>query len=133
MNYYTLIAGAIATFALIGHLTMGCKLYLNPMKNADFDVVPKKVMQTLFHYITVFQLLSAFFLVMTGIRGEGCQFDTFLIHGFILVNYTGFGIVQIIYALNSGIKGGLFKMFQWVFWLLIALFTAAGMCPFINA
>ena len=124
MNIYVLVAGIIAAFAAIGHLTVGKKQFLLPMLSAGFDQVPKKVMHSVFHYITVFLVLSAFVLIMMGIRGSGCMFDPTLLLGFIGLNYLMFAIWQIIIALSSGIS--LLKMFQWIFWLLISIFSILG-------
>jgi hypothetical protein len=121
MNTYALIAGIIAAFATIGHFTMGKKLFLTPMLDAEFDNLAKKVMHSVFHYISVFLILSAFILIMMGIRGSGCMFDPTLVLGFIGVNYLFFALWQIVIALSSGIS--LLKMFQWIFWLIISVFS----------
>ncbi|MDB4583807.1 hypothetical protein N9164_11690 [Draconibacterium sp.] len=110
MNIYALIAGILAAFATLGHLTMGKKQFLMPMLNAEFDNLPKKVMHSVFHYITVFLLFTAFMLIMIGIRGSGCMFDPTLVLGFIGANYLLFAIWQIVIALSASIS--LFKMFQ---------------------
>ena len=60
MNWYMLIAGIIALFAVIGHFTIGRKLFLMPTLKADFDVVAKKIMHCLFHYSSVWLVLSGF-------------------------------------------------------------------------
>jgi hypothetical protein len=39
------------------------------------------------------------------------------------LNYAGFAIVQFIIASRSKVKNGVFKMFQWIFWALIAFFS----------
>lgn len=126
MNLYAVVAGVISLFAAIGHLTIGKKQFLTPMLNADFDQLAKKVMHTVFHYITVFLLLSAYMLIMPGIRGSECMFNPTLLFGFIGANYLLFGISQIVIVLRA--KLSLLKMFQWMFWVLIAVlsFLAVG-------
>jgi hypothetical protein len=126
MNIYTLIAGLLAAFATIGHLTIGKKQFLNPMLAADFDVLPKKVIHSVFHYITVFLLLSALMLIVIGVRGSSCMFDPTLLLVFIGANYFLFAVFQIIIAVAAKIS--LLKMFQWIFWLLIAVFAIGGVC-----
>lgn len=126
MNIYILIAGILAAFATIGHLTIGKKQFLNPMLAADFDNLSKKVMHSVFHYITVFLLLSALVLIMVGIRGSECMFDPTLFLGFVAANYFLFAVFQIVIAFSAGIS--LLKMFQWIFWLLIAIFAVGGIC-----
>lgn len=126
MNTYAIIAGIIALFASIGHLTVGKKQFLRPMLDASFDVLAKKVMHTVFHYITVFLFLTAYILLMPGIRGENCAIDPTPVFGFLGMNYLLFAVAQIIIALRAKIS--LIKMFQWIFWILISVFSflAAG-------
>ncbi|MCU4177616.1 hypothetical protein [Carboxylicivirga sp. N1Y90] len=126
MNIPVLIAGIIGAMATIGHFTVGRKLYLRPLLNSDMELLPKKVMQTVFHYISVYMVLSSWILIMIGIQGEKCMFDPTLVLSFIAYNYLFFGIVQIVTALRSKIPGALLKMFQWIFWLLIAALTLYG-------
>lgn len=45
---------------------------------------------------------------------------------FIAVVYAFFALAQFLIALRSGIPGGVFKLFQWVFWTLIAVFAILG-------
>jgi hypothetical protein len=51
---------------------------------------------------------------------------TSLLVKFIALNYAAFAIAQAILALASNIKNALFKLFQWMFWVLIALFAWLG-------
>ena len=62
MNYFILIAAILSLAAVIGHFTMGRKDYLKPVLDSDIDIVPKKVMQSLFHYMSVFMVLSTIIL-----------------------------------------------------------------------
>lgn len=121
MNIYAVIAGVLGLFASIGHLTIGKKQFLKPMMSATFDPLAKKVMQTVFHYITVFLLLSSYMLIMPGIMGDDCQFVATPLFAFIGVNYFFFAVAQVIIALRAKIS--LLKMFQWMFWVLIAAFS----------
>lgn len=121
MNIYAIIAGVLALLASIGHLTIGKKQFLIPMMGAEFEMLAKKVMQTVFHYITVFLILSSYMLIMPGIMGENCQFIATPLFAFIGVNYLFFAVAQIIIALRAKIS--LLKMFQWIFWILIAVFS----------
>lgn len=126
MNYFIFISALLALGAVIGHFTMGRKSYLKPVLDSGIDLVPKKVMQSVFHYVSVFLVLSALIL-FAGSHHDCPLYD--YVHNmikFIAIVYAFFGIVQIIIALTSGIPGGLFKLFQWVFWLLIAIFAILG-------
>lgn len=129
MNYYFLAAGILSLIALLGHLTMGYKLYLKPVLDSDLDDVPKSIMKGLFHYVSVFQILSS--LVMIG-NAVSCTMDNCLINSqatirFIALNYAGFAIVQLIQASTSKIDKSFSKLFQWIFWLFIAAMAFSGM------
>jgi hypothetical protein len=126
MNYFIFMSALIALVAFIGHCTMGRKEYLLPVMNSEIDIVPKKVMQSLFHYMTVFLILST--LILLAGSHHLCPLYDY-VHNmirFIGIVYAFFAIAQFLVALSSGIPGGVFKLFQWVFWALIALCTIVG-------
>ncbi|MFC1865587.1 hypothetical protein ACFLYB_02595 [Chloroflexota bacterium] len=125
MNWLVLISGLFAFFASVGHLTMGRKLFLQPIMDASFDEIPKKVMQSIFHYMTIFQILSAVALLLIAL-GYSFDLDSILLVWFIALNYSLFAVSGIIIAMTSGIPGGLTKMFQWIFWIIIAVFAWIG-------
>ena len=120
MNYFIFVSAILALAAVIGHFTMGYKSYLKPVLDSDIDIVPKKVMQSVFHYVSVFLVLST--IILFAGSHHSCPLYDY-VHNmikFIGIVYAFFAITQIIIALNSGIPGGVFKLFQWVFWTLIA-------------
>ncbi|TRX72489.1 hypothetical protein [Carboxylicivirga sp. M1479] len=121
MNTMVLLAGIVAGLATLGHFTAGTKLYLKPFLACDLDPVPKNVILSVFHYVSVYQIFSSLILVMVGINFENCMHDPTMVLNFIGINYGFFALVQIVIALTSSVKGGLFKMFQWIFWVLIAV------------
>ena len=125
MNTYVLIAGIFALFTTIGHFTIGSKMYLQPMLNSEFDIVPKKVMHSVFHYVSVFLITSTLSLLFYGFGVPAFASEVLLIK-FISFNYAAFAIWQIIIALTSGIPKSSIKLFQWVFSILIAVFSWAG-------
>ena len=125
MKLYVLIAGIFVLFTTIGHFTMGSKMYLNPMLNSEFDLVSKKVMHSVFHYVSVFLITSSVSLLAYGFGVSAFQGEELLIK-FISFNYAAFAIWQVIIALNSEIPKSLIKLFQWVFFILIAIFSWAG-------
>ena len=125
MSWYTIVSGIIALFATIGHFTIGSSQFLRPMLEASFDTIARKVMHCVFHYISVFFILSTVALLAVGLgalTGEG----TTLLIRFISINFAAFALWQIILAIASGIPNGIFKMFQWVFFVLIAIFGWLG-------
>lgn len=126
MNILTLIAGIVALLAAVGHFTIGKKEYLLPVLDSNIEEIPKKVMHSLFHYMSVYMVLSTIFLTATSLGI--CQLfesynDIVRLIGFI---YCGFGITQFIIALTSKIDNGLFKMFQWIFWFAIGILSILG-------
>ncbi len=125
MNWLVLASGVFALFTVIGHFTMGNKSFLRPMMEASFDEVPKKVMQSVFHYVSVFLVLSAAALILVGL-GVSFGGDASLLVRFIALNYALFAIAQIIIALTSGIPSALTKLFQWVFFVVIAVLAWLG-------
>ncbi|MBK3516005.1 hypothetical protein [Carboxylicivirga marina] len=126
MNTMVLMAGILAGLATLGHFTAGSKLYLKPFLACDLEPIPKNVILSVFHYISVYQILSSLVLVMVGINFENCMHDPTMVLNFIGMNYAFFAVVQIVIALTSSVKGGLFKMFQWIFWILISVLVFLG-------
>lgn len=66
MDWKILIAAFTCAFTTIGHFAIGSKEFLVPMLNSNFDDVPKKVMHSVFHYVSVFLILSTVVLMVTG-------------------------------------------------------------------
>ncbi len=126
MNTYVLIAGIISLMATVGHFAMGKKMYLKPVLDSNLDQVPKKVMHSLFHYMSVFMVLSTF--VLLARCGNKCMMyeNVYDVVKFVGIVYGFFAITQFIIAATSGIKNGIFNMFQWIFWLLISVFALLG-------
>ena len=125
MNWLILIAGLFTLIAVIGHFTMGAKSFLKPMMDASFDQVAKKVMHSGFHYVSVFLVLSGAALILAGF-GYSFNLDSTLLIRFIALNYSLFAVTQIIIALTSGIPKSMTKLFQWVFWIVIAVLAWIG-------
>lgn len=125
MNIWVTLAGVFALSTTIGHFTMGSKEYLKPMLEADFNIVSKKVMHSVFHYVSVFLILSAIALIGVGTGILSFEGSALLVR-FIALNYAAFAVWQIGIAVTSGIPKGIFKMFQWVFFVLIAAFAFLG-------
>lgn len=125
MNWPIFIAGVGAVFITLGHFAVGSKLYLKPMLQASFDDVPKKVNHCVFHYVSVFLVLSAIFLLLVG-TGYANQTGTAWLIKFISLNYAFFAAVQVIIAATSGIQNAIFKMFQWTLFTFVAVFAWLG-------
>jgi len=125
MNWYIIIAGLIAIATTIGHFAVGSKQFLKPMLGASFDPIPKKVMHCVFHYVSTYLILSTITLLLIGLNifsGPGSS----AVAIFIAANYAVFAIWQIVLSIASDIPNGIFKLFQWIFFVLIALFSFLG-------
>jgi hypothetical protein len=125
MNWMILISGLAAGFVNLGHFTVGRKDFLKPMLQADFDDVPKKVMHCVFHYISVYVVLSFIVLIAIGLGFSFGTADALLVK-FIAVNYFFFAITQIVIAATSNIPNGVIKLFQWIFFMGVAIFAWIG-------
>jgi hypothetical protein len=125
MNWMILISGLAAGFATLGHFTVGSKQFLKPMLQADFDDVPKKVMHCVFHYISAYLILSTIALIAIGL-GFSFGTENALLVKFIAINYFLFAITQIVIAATSNIPNGVVKLFQWIFFVGIAIFAWIG-------
>ena len=125
MDWYIIIAGLIAVATTTGHFAVGSKKFLKPMLEAQFDPIPQKVMHCVFHYVSTYLILSTLTLVLIG-SGIWSGVGTGAVINFIAVNYGLFAIWQIVLAVTSRIPNGIFKLFQWIFFALIAIFSFLG-------
>jgi hypothetical protein len=125
MNWFIFVAGVIAAMATVGHFTVGRKDFLKPLLDAPIDDVPKKVMHCVFHYISAFLVISTLALLSVGI---GLKFKSgyTLLVDFIAIHYASFAVIQLVISLKSKIPKPAFKLFQWIFFSLIAIFAWVG-------
>ncbi len=123
MDYLLLTAGIVALGATIGHFTMGSKDFLQPILNSNADEIPKKVMHSLFHYMSLFMVLTTVILLAFSMGNSLMFSNTDVIVKVIGFFYLGIAIIQFIIAATSKLNKGIFKLFQWVFWILIATFS----------
>ena len=125
MNWLILISGLVAGFCTVGHFAIGSKQYLQPMLQASFDDVPKKVMHCVFHYVSVYLVLSTIFLLAVGL-GYKFTSDTSLPVKFIAVHFALFAVSQIVITATSKIQNAALKMFQWIIFTVIAVTAWIG-------
>ena len=125
MNGLLVASGSVALFTTIGQFLIGSRQFLRPMLATSFDPVARKVMHCVFHYVSVFLLLSTAALFAVGFELEIGQGTTLLIR-FIAINYIAFAVWQLALASISGIPNGICKLFQWVFFVLIAVLAWMG-------
>ncbi len=125
MNWFVFSAGLLFSFMTVGHFVVGTKEYLKPMLNSDMNLLPKKVMQSVFHYTSVLMIFSSAILLASGAGYFAFQEYNLLVK-FISINLAGFAVWQIVIALLSGISGALIKMFQWILFLSISILAWMG-------
>lgn len=112
------VCAYLSVFMLVGHLGVGIKMYLNPMRESNTEEVAKNVMHAVFHYMTIAMLLSAVYLVSFAHNLFPISID---VVRFIGIFYLTCGLTQMVMAiLANGIKG-LIKMFQWTMFLPIGI------------
>lgn len=127
MNTPVLIAGILAAAATGGHFTVGSSRYLRPILDADLEEVPKRIVQCLFHYVSVWLVFSSCVMLWQGLGTSTGLCATALIT-FIAAHYAAFALVQLVIVAVSRIPGGVFVLFQWIFWVLIAVLALLGVC-----
>ncbi len=127
MNCYVLSAAIFALLTTVGHFVMGTKLYLVPMLKSDLEPVAAKVMQAVFHYVSVFLILSTVVLFAVALGKVPAEAGHYLA-AFVALNYAGFAVWELVIAFGSGIKGAPLKMFHWTFFVVIAVLAALGSC-----
>jgi hypothetical protein len=125
MNVWLIVSGLLALFVAVGHFTMGRKSYLKPMLDASFDGIAKRVMQSVFHYNSVNLVLMTILLLAVGF-GLDIQGGATLLVKFVVIHFGLFAIVQIILAATAKIEKAFMKMFQWLLFILIAVFAWLG-------
>jgi len=123
MNLLFLTSALIATFILIGHSTIGRKQFFLPMVAADFEAVPKRVMEFVWHMSTVALALPPIVLLYAANYPD--RISNGLI-GFIALLYGLWAVVHFIVTATSGIPGGLLKLFQWILFAAVAITAGLG-------
>ncbi|GIU51658.1 hypothetical protein TUM4438_42060 [Shewanella sairae] len=125
MNIYLLIAGLLSLITCAGHLTYGRKHFLLPMQQAAFDPAAKAVMHCVFHYVSVFLLLSSLVLLACGFAAIA-RMQSFGMLIFIALNFGLFAIWQLYIGFMSEANVTFRRLFQWLFFAMVAAFTLAG-------
>jgi hypothetical protein len=123
MNYYLLTSGIISLLSCIGHFTMGYNDYIRPVLQSDIDIIPKKIVLCLFHYMSVVMILTTVLLLSFAFNQNLIFTNTADAVKLIVIAYTGFAMAGLLIAS----KVGIFKLFQWIFWVMIALFSFLGL------
>lgn len=113
-------AAIIASFVIFGHLLYGYSTFIMPMSRKLSDRSHQAMLNMIYHYITVFMILSAIelWVVALGVVDISAFWPLTL---FIGANYILFGIVQIGLSIYYRLQRPLARMFQWIFFFLIGL------------
>lgn len=124
MNILLLISAIISAAATTGHFSAGYLMYVKPMLKSELDKVPKYVMLSIYHFMSVWLIMSTFCLLLAafGIISNGQM----LLKLFIGFSYILMAVAQLIVAAVSKIPNGALKMFQWMLFLSAGVFALAG-------
>ncbi|OEG72097.1 hypothetical protein BEL05_03635 [Shewanella colwelliana] len=125
MNIYFVIAATFALLTCVGHFTIGIKSFLTPMLDANFDPIAQKIMQCVFHYVSVFLVMSTLVLYACGLEMVSIMQGYGLVL-FIALNYLLFAVWQIYIGFFSDIESPFKSLFQWFFFAAISFFTLLG-------
>ena len=94
------------------------------MLKAEFDSVPKKVMHSVFHFMSANLVLSTIVLLLAGLNVT-FEKDPLSLVLFIAVYFVPYDVVSLIIAFTSGIKKApLIPL--WNVFALIAIFAVLG-------
>lgn len=125
MNVLVLVAGTLAAFVVVGHVTLGRRDYFLPMLAADFDPLAKRVMEFVWHLSTLTLALMALVLLAVGfgyLPEAGA-----LLGWFVFAHYLGWGIIHLLLGLTSGLPRAPVRMFQWILFFAIAATAGVGL------
>ncbi|WP_406661708.1 hypothetical protein V7O66_04095 [Methanolobus sp. ZRKC3] len=115
-----IIAGFLALFVVVGHFVFGSKWYLRPMLDSNMELIPKAILQSVFHYVSIYLLLSSITLLLIGF-GIFLSPENVIMVKFIGLNYLLFALVQIFYSIKNKVPNPLITMFQWTLFLPIGI------------
>ncbi len=126
MNLFYSIAAVICLCACVSHFYFGYRRQVVPMLESPFDLDAKTSLVTTYHGVSVFLSLSTLVII-------ACAFEVISsMHGFGLVlfiamNYGILGIWQIYIAKMSDLEKPFKSQFQWMLYMLIAVFSLLGL------
>ncbi|GGI92470.1 hypothetical protein GCM10007978_32450 [Shewanella hanedai] len=125
MNYFFIAASVMGLMTFIGHFSYGRQRYIIPMAESDLEPVVKEEIHCLFHFVSVFIVLSTFVLaacgfdVISSMQGFGLVL-------FVALNFGMFAIWQLFLAFDSEIQSPYRNLFQWAPFAGISIFSLLG-------
>ncbi len=125
MNVLLLISGALATFMVLGHATIGRKQFFLPMMEASFDATAKRIMTFVWHMSTVTLVVAAAALIYAGLTlGDGAEGGPLAL--FVALQFLAYGAVHLVLVSTSKLPGAVYKQFQWSLFFAVGLTAWAG-------
>ncbi|NRD73599.1 hypothetical protein HQQ94_10125 [Shewanella sp. VB17] len=125
MNIFFIAAAILGLLTCLGHFTYGSKQYLQPMLASNLTPLVKTVLHCVFHFVSVFLVLSSMVLgacgmdVISNMQGFGLVL-------FVALNFGVFAIWQLFIAFDSDIKWSLRNVCLWAPFACIAILSLLG-------
>lgn len=125
MNYFFIAASIMGLMTFFGHFSFGRQRYLTPMIESDLDPVVKGEIHSVFHFVSVFIVLSTLVLaacgfdVISSMQGFGLVL-------FVALNFGIFAIWQLFLAFDSEIQSPYRHLFQWAPFASISILSLMG-------
>lgn len=125
MNIYLLVAAVLASITCVGHFVIAKPQLLCSKLQADFDPTAITLMHCVFHYVSIFLVLSTLVLFACGLQWVP-RMQTYALALFISLNFMLFAIWQIYIGYFAEAKSVRRVQFHWVFFIIISVFTLLG-------
>lgn len=125
MNYFLLMAGFISSLLILGHLLFGIKWYLQPMLDSELRKISMYALQSMYHFVSGFLLLSSMALLLLGF-GITYNTDPKLLVYFIGDGIILFAIIQVYYAFKHNMKPSLIPSIQWTLYITVGILCFLG-------
>ena len=125
MNPFFIAAAIIGLLTCLGHVTYGSKQYLLPILSSDLTPAVKAVLHCIFHFVSVFLVLSCMVLAACGVDVIA-NMQGFGLVLFVALNFGIFAIWQLFFAFNSEIRLSSWHLFQWTPFASISILSLMG-------
>ncbi|MEK7382402.1 MAG: hypothetical protein AAB262_03860, partial [Elusimicrobiota bacterium] len=102
MEIKILVAGILATGIVIGHFTLGFRMYVVPMLGSYTPLVPRATMHGVFHHLSVFLCLAAAARPAIGLGKVDYQSNQLFVR-FLGANYALFAVGPLAMLVESAL------------------------------
>ncbi len=125
MNWFFIASGAVAAFIAIGHVRPGGKLFLEPMLASDTAEIPKAVLHSVWHMVTITCTVGAISLLVSGfgLVGEGSG----PLVACVSTIFAGISVCHLSVGFLRGVPRFPVEMFPWVLFATSAALGFAGL------